>query len=105
MNAYHASRIFLINAWHTLVFVAINLFFASRVIGIKTLQALGVAMVHGWVVASTTVKRAWKRTERARARAFFDFMVWLLHPSPLILFVFWPGWIFVFMGMGYYYYC
>lgn len=116
VNAYHASRIFVINAWHTLVFVGINLFFASRVVGIKTLQALGVATVfgwrsgsvvsgHGWAAASTAVKRGWKRTERARARMFFDFMVWLLHPSPLVLFIFWPGWIFVFMGMGYYYYC
>lgn len=116
VNAYHASRIFLINAWLTFVFVGINLFYASRVVGIKTLQALGVATVfgwrngsamsgHGWVAASLAVKRAWKRTERARARVFFDFMVWLLHPSPLVLFIFWPGWIFVFMGVGYYYYC
>ncbi|ELR09825.1 hypothetical protein GMDG_04308 [Pseudogymnoascus destructans 20631-21] len=85
VNAYHASRIFLINAWHTLVFVAINLFFASRVVGIKTLQALGVATVfslrsgsavsgHGWVAASTALKMAWKKTERARARMFFEFM-------------------------------
>ncbi|OBT88291.1 hypothetical protein VE02_03424 [Pseudogymnoascus sp. 03VT05] len=116
VNAYHASRIFVINAWHTLVFVGINLFFASRVVAVKTLQALGVATVfglrsgsvvsgHGWVAARTAVKRGWKRTERARARVFFEFMVWLLHPSPLVLFIFWPGWIFVFMGVGYYYYC
>jgi hypothetical protein len=74
-------------------------------VGLQTLKGLGVATAMGWGSGSGAVRRAWKRTERARARVFFEFMVWLLHPSPLVLFIFWPGWIFVFMGMGYYYYC
>ncbi|OBT68542.1 hypothetical protein VE03_01692 [Pseudogymnoascus sp. 23342-1-I1] len=105
VNAYHASRIFVINAWHTAVFVGINLFYASRAAALLGLRSGWAVGGHGWVVARDGVRGAWKRTERARARVFFEFMVWLLHPSPLVLFIFWPGWIFVFMGVGYYYYC
>ena len=116
VSSYRASRILLINAWHTLIFVAINLFHASRIVGIKAVRFLGIAATfawsnvsalsgHGWVAASFAVKSGWKRTEKARKRMFFEFMVWILHPLPLVLFIFWPGWIFVFMGVGYYYYC
>lgn len=116
VNSYHASRIFLINAWRTLAFLAVKLFYASEIIIInafmvskvvttKTAQNSSALLAHGMVAASFAVKNIWKRTEKARARIFFEFMVWLLHPSPVVLLIFWPGWIFVIMGVCYYNSC
>jgi len=116
VNFYHASRIFLVNLQHTLVFLSINIFYASEIIISKSLEILrllaikgtqhgNTMLARGMVTAAFAARNLWKRTEKARARIFFEFMVWILHPSPLIMLVFWPGWIFVFGGYVYLYYC
>jgi hypothetical protein len=61
----------------------------------------GKALLH----ATAFARYAWKRTERLRDRMFFEFMVWILHPSPLALFLLWPGWVVVFGGFMVYYFC
>ena len=39
--------------------------------------------------------RAWESTEKFRDACFFHFMVWILNPYAVALFIFWPGWIVV----------
>jgi hypothetical protein len=35
----------------------------------------------------------WKGTEKLRRKLFFEFMVWILNPNAVVLFIFWSGWI------------
>jgi hypothetical protein len=46
----------------------------------------------------------WKRTERVRRKLFFEFMVWILNPNAVMLFIFWPGWI-VLLGFLFVFWC
>lgn len=48
---------------------------------------------HAWRTGKAVVRHAWKKTEKARDRVFFEFMVWILNPHAVALLVFWPGWI------------
>lgn len=50
---------------------------------------------HAWRTAKAVVRHAWKRTEKARDKVFFEFMVWILNPHAVALLVFWPGWILI----------
>lgn len=40
-------------------------------------------------------KCTWKSTEKFRDACFYHFLVWILNPYALALFIFWPGWIVV----------
>lgn len=40
-------------------------------------------------------KTLYKHTERIQRQIFFNFMVWILNPYAVYLFIFWPGWILV----------
>ncbi len=76
-NVAHALRIFAINTLYALKHSTINVLHESKFL------AGGIA------------KEARKRTEKARKKIFFEFMVWILNPNAVALFVFWPGWIVV----------
>jgi hypothetical protein len=46
-------------------------------------------------LAAALSSKAYKATETFRANVFWHFMVWILNPYAVWLFIFWPGWIIV----------
>jgi hypothetical protein len=71
----YTTKLLLLNAVYASKLLAINLLIASKVVA--------------WGLASTI----WKWTEKIRRKLFFEFMIWILNPNAVILFIFWPGWI------------
>jgi hypothetical protein len=71
----YTTRLLLLNALYASKLLILNLLIASRVIA--------------WGLASAI----WKRTEKARRKLFFEFILWILNPNAIALLVFWPGWI------------
>lgn len=71
---------------YTTKLLLLNALYASRLLGFNLLIAFKLV---AWGVASTV----WKRTEKARRKLFFEFMVWILNPNAVALLIFWPGWI------------
>jgi hypothetical protein len=116
VNFARSTRLILFNLRRLGVFAAIRLYYLSGHLTAAVLHAshraavwssknglvlTGKALLH----ATAFARYAWKRTERLRDRMFFEFMVWILHPSPLALFLLWPGWVVVFGGFMVYYFC
>jgi hypothetical protein len=71
----YTTKLLLLNALYASKLLVLNLLIASRVVA--------------WGVAS----EVWKRTEKARRKMLFEFIVWILNPNAVALLVFWPGWI------------
>jgi len=40
-------------------------------------------------------RHAWKKTEKFRDDIFYHFMIWILNPYAMALFIFWPGWLII----------
>ena len=66
---------------------------ASKVL---TLNLLLATKIVGIAVAAMI----WKSTEKLRKKLFVEFMMWILNPNAVALFIFWPGWI-VLLGLWY----
>jgi hypothetical protein len=71
----YTSKFILLNAIYASRLLVLNLLIASRVV------VLGIASA------------VWKRTEKARKKLLFEFIIWILNPNAVALLVFWPGWI------------
>jgi hypothetical protein len=71
----YTTKVLLLNAFYASKLLVLSLFIASRVVA--------------WRLACTL----WKGTEKLRRKLFFEFVVWILNPNAVILFIFWPGWI------------
>ena len=83
VHGYYATKSFLTTAYLTLTFIVLRAYFFVVFCG------------QGLVRAGREV---YKRSEPARKRLFWEFMVWLLHPSPVLMVVMWPGWIVLVMA-------
>lgn len=71
----YTTKLLLLNALYASKLLVFNLLIASRVVALRIAFAV------------------WKYTEKARKKLFFEFMLWILNPNAVVLFVFWPGWI------------
>lgn len=71
----YTTKLLLLNALHASELLVFNLFLASKVVA--------------WRLASMI----WKRSEKARRKLLFEFMLWVMNPNAMALLIFWPGWI------------
>jgi hypothetical protein len=54
-----------------------------------------MAALNLFLVLRHLIKTTWKRAEPIRKKIFFEFMVFILNPYAVMLFVFWPGWLII----------
>jgi len=83
------SMVLAANAWYASKILTRQLLFVTAFLSIYCYYALKLAAAKTIMLA----KMLWKRTEKARDRMFFEFMVWVLNPNAALLLIFWPGWI------------
>lgn len=94
-NAYYTSKICLVNFLFASRILTTNAFYASTIFIVNVMYALRLGTLTTWFLLRTTSRELYRRSEPVRAKIFFEFMVWILNPYAIALFVFWPGWIVV----------
>jgi hypothetical protein len=78
---------------YTARLLVLNSFYASKILLLKSYDASRLLAWSGLVASKCVARKAWKATEKVRRKLFFEFMVWILNPYAVALFIFWPGWI------------
>ena len=94
-NGLLASRQFLIHGKYTTIFLALRSYYLAQLIAISAYYIAKKATIKGWRTGVVVMKEAYRRSEPARQRLFFEFMLLLFHPAPMIMLIFWPGWVVV----------
>ena len=80
------------------------LFRTVRFVLQNAVYACKVFTIHVVVATRFAAATGWKRTERVRRKLFFEFMIWILNPNAVVLFILWPGWI-VLLGFSCVFWC
>jgi hypothetical protein len=82
-------------AVYTTQLLLLNAYFASKVVLLNSYYVSSLLAWNGLLTTREMARRGWKALEPLRKKLFFEFMVWILNPYAVALFVFWPGWIVV----------
>lgn len=94
-NGLLAANHFLINLKYTLIFLGLRTYYLSQLIATAAYYITKEACIRGAKTSVVVTKEAYRRSEPARQRIFFEFMLLLFHPAPMIMLIFWPGWVIV----------
>ena len=94
-NGFLATKHFLTHSKYTLIFLGLRGYYLSQLIATSAYYITKEACIRGWRTSVAVTKEAYRRTEPARQRLFFEFMLLLFHPAPMIMLIFWPGWVVV----------
>ena len=104
-NGFLATKHFLTHSKYTLIFLGLRGYYLSQLIATAAYYITKEAAVRSWRTSIAVTKEAYRRSEPARQRLFFEFMLLLFHPAPMIMLIFWPGWILVGAGYVWWTYC
>lgn len=104
-NGFYASKHFIIHAKYTTIFLALRGYYLAQLIATAAYYITKEACLRGWRTSVVVLKEAYRRSEPARQRLFFEFMLLLFHPAPMVMLIFWPGWILVGAGYVWWTYC
>lgn len=88
ISALSPARSTVSSATHTTYIQLLQLSVIVRYFTLSVLLAITVIFKTGMHIFSTF----WKSIEPLRQKLFFEFMVWILNPYAMSLFIFWPGW-------------